>query len=65
MANKLGWKAEPATPLPDGFELREDVDFVYLYEGDELLAKFSSRTTMEAIIDMCYRPRKVNLKEEN
>ena len=33
---------EPLVDLPEGYELLEDVDFVYLVYGDKVLATFSS-----------------------
>jgi len=41
-AEKEGWKITPSFDLPEGFELREDEDFLYLYQGHELVAVYSS-----------------------
>ena len=39
---KKGWKITPSFDLPDQeFELREDTDFLYLYQGFELISVYS------------------------
>jgi len=49
---KLGFSVKTVENLPEGFECREDEDFVYLYHNDCLAAKFTRYTTMAAILEV-------------
>lgn len=35
-----GWQVDPLMELPEGYELREDSAFCYLYRGDRLVVAF-------------------------
>lgn len=56
--NKRGWKIEPTFNLPDGFELREEDHFLYLYKGDAFIASFSAvGATPKNILAVCKEAR--------
>ena len=49
-----GCYVAPCFNLPEGFELREDVHFVYLYKGRECMSVFNAdRVTPEDILAEC------------
>ena len=49
-----GCYVAPCFNLPEGFELREDVHFVYLYKGGECVATFNSAAvTPDEILAEC------------
>ena len=49
-----GCYVAPCFSLPEGFELREDVHFVYLYKGRECVGVFNAdRVTPEDILAEC------------
>ena len=48
------WKVDAAIDLPDGFELREDAQFVYVYRDGDCVAIFNANVvTPETILDAC------------
>ena len=49
-----GWSIEPNFKLPEGYSLREDGDFLYLYSGAGLVATFSAAGAVPgAILEAC------------
>jgi hypothetical protein len=48
------WKVDPSFSLPENFELREDVDFVYLlYRGQKTRVFNANRVTSAEILKAC------------
>lgn len=60
---KKGWKVTPIKNLPDGFEIREDSGFMYLYVGDDLVSTFTHFATIEEIMKTCNE--QIQMKEAN
>ena len=47
------WDVELKEDIPDGFSVKEDADFVYLYYKNKWIATFFSDTDSKHIIQEC------------
>ena len=51
--DKIMWDVELKEDIPDGFSVKEDADFVYLYYKNKWIATFFSDTDSKHIIQEC------------
>ena len=58
-----GWRAKPLLELPDGYELREDSTFCYLYRGNDMVGIFGPHASMELIRELAEKHQKGELEE--
>ena len=49
MDQKQGFAVIPTFKMPDGFELRDDEDTVYLYRYNNLVKMFSPKVTIKQL----------------
>lgn len=49
----FGWEVKHSIGLPEGFKIREDADFVYVYYGDKFVAMFRQCVEAEELLKTC------------